>query len=91
MEQVTLVLEFKKEVTFKNGYIAECRFPIGKQPEVMVTDIVKDTISERYENGKGETLTRTGNPKILKMNRCDFHALFKVTGIREITGYPFKK
>ena len=72
---IKLILEFKKPVDFKNGYIAECSFPIGKNPLVMITDVSRDWQLP---------LTGTkdiGNPKLKTMPRKLFHETFKVTHI----------
>lgn len=81
MKDVILILEFRNPVTFKNGYFAEVMFPIGKNPMVQITDISKDW---QLPCG-GVTFI---NPKLKEMSRKDFYKTFKITGIKEITGYP---
>lgn len=83
--EVILILEFRNPVTFKNGYLAECIFPIGKNPKVQITDIAKDwqLPLEGIDN-------KFNNPKIKEMTRADFHKTFKITSIKQITGYPFQ-
>lgn len=80
---VTLILEFRKPVNFKNGYLAETHFPIGKNPTVVVSDISKDW-QKPFCGGHD-----IGNPKVKQMDRKKFHETFKITHIKQITGYPY--
>ncbi len=78
---VILILEFRNPVKFKNGYLAECSFPIGKNPTVMISDIAKDWQLPLFGTKD------IGNPKLKTMTRADFHKTFKITHIKEIIGY----
>ncbi|MES3018218.1 MAG: hypothetical protein V4721_10585 [Bacteroidota bacterium] len=82
--EVVLILEFRKPVNFKNGYIAECHFPIGKNPLVMITDVSKDWQAPILGTKD------IGNPKLKRMPRKLFHETFKITHIKSIVGYPFR-
>ena len=77
---MTVILEFIKPVNFKNGYIAECKFPIGENPLVMVSDVSKDWQLVGID---------IGNPKLKTMDRKTFDNTFKITHIKKITGYPY--
>jgi len=78
-----VVLEFIKPVNFKNGYLAECRFPVGDSPEVWVHDITKDW--QLPLTG----IKDIGNPKHKVMDRKTFDKTFKITHIKKTVGYPY--
>lgn len=74
------VLEFKIPVNFKNGYLAETRYPLEEEPLVMITDIDKDWQAPMLG-------AKDINPKIKTMTMEKFEATFKITHIRETANY----
>ncbi len=74
--KIILYLEFKKPVNFKNGYIAKCLYPIGKNPVVEITDIAKD-----WALNLVGVKNRYNNPKLKEMTRNEFHQTFKITQV----------
>lgn len=77
-----VILEYTIPVNYKNGYIAECEFPIGDNPLVMVTDVSKDWQLPLLGTKD------IGNPKLKTIPRKIFDRTFKITHIKKITGYP---
>lgn len=75
------ILEFKFPVDFKNGYLAETRYPLEDEPLVMITDIDKDW------QAPIEGTINIGNPKIKRMTKEKFKDTFKITHIRETGNY----
>ena len=69
------MLEFKFPVDFKNGYMAECKYPLEDKPSVMIWDIAKD---DRWA-----TDTVAGNPKHQTMSIEKFNKTFKITHITD--------
>ena len=72
------VLEFKFPVDFKNGYIAECRYPLEDEPLVMITDVAKDSWQLHVLGA-----IDVGNPKLKRMTKEKFNKTFKITHITD--------
>ena len=73
------ILEFKKPVNFKNGYIAEVQLPLSENPTVMITDVAKDNWQLPCAGTND-----TGNPKLKTMSKEDFEKTFTITHTREL-------
>lgn len=75
--------EFIKPVNFKNGYIAQTKFPIEETVTVMITDISKDwqlPLIVIFENDtQGVAVNKVNNPKLKTISKDDFYKTFKIT------------